>query len=158
MVSRIKMLMEYFQMRPAQFSDAIGMQRSAVSHVLSGRNKPSLDFILRIKKRFPEVNLDWLLLGNGSMVRDGEKTAGGMPELFSSSSVESAEKPALSAANKAKEDFSSEEIPRESSDIPKRKENEGMKKTVAVRVDGRRIEQVLFFYRDGTFRAYQPQE
>jgi len=52
MVERIKTIMAYYQLRAAQFSDAIGMQRSAVSHVLSGRNKPSLDFVLRIKNIF----------------------------------------------------------------------------------------------------------
>jgi len=68
MVERIKLIMGHYQLRPAQFSDAIGMQRSAVSHVLSGRNKASLDFVLRIKKHYPEISLNWLLLGEGQML------------------------------------------------------------------------------------------
>ncbi len=68
MVERIKLIMEHYQLRPAQFSDAIGMQRSALSHVLSGRNKASLDFVLRIKKHYPEISLNWLLLGEGQML------------------------------------------------------------------------------------------
>jgi len=71
MVERIKTIMAHYQLRAAQFSDAIGMQRSAVSHVLSGRNKTSLDFVLRIKKHFPEISLDWLTLGEGNMLTSG---------------------------------------------------------------------------------------
>ncbi len=67
MISRIKKLLEVKKISPAQFADEIEVQRSSLSHVLSGRNKPSLDFMMKIKKRYPEINLDWLLLGDGSM-------------------------------------------------------------------------------------------
>lgn len=50
------------------FANEIGVQRSSVSHVLSGRNKPSLDFIIKIKDRYPDVNLDWILTGKGGMI------------------------------------------------------------------------------------------
>jgi len=59
-------------MSAAQFSEAIEIQRSSLSHVLSGRNKPSLDFMLKIKSSFPEINLDWLLLGEGEVYSQGE--------------------------------------------------------------------------------------
>lgn len=65
MIDRIKKLMDLKNMTATQFSEAIEIQRSSLSHVLSGRNKPSLDFMLKIKNTFPEVNLDWLLLGEG---------------------------------------------------------------------------------------------
>ena len=67
MVSRIKKLMEEKNISSAQFADEIEVQRSSLSHVLSGRNKPSLDFMMKIKKRYPEISLDWLLLGKGNM-------------------------------------------------------------------------------------------
>jgi transcriptional regulator with XRE-family HTH domain len=67
MIDRIKDLMEKKNLTSTQFSDEIGIQRSSLSHVLSGRNKPSLDFMLKVKERFPEINLDWLLLGSGKM-------------------------------------------------------------------------------------------
>jgi transcriptional regulator with XRE-family HTH domain len=68
MIDRIKKIMESRQINSAQFADEIGVQRSALSHVLSGRNNPSLDFMLKIKQRYPEINLDWLLIGNGNML------------------------------------------------------------------------------------------
>jgi transcriptional regulator with XRE-family HTH domain len=67
MVDRIKKLMELKKMSPTQFADEIEVQRSSLSHVLSGRNKPSLDFMLKIKNAFPDINLDWLLLDEGSI-------------------------------------------------------------------------------------------
>ena len=67
MIERIQQLISKKELSATQFSDEIGVQRSSLSHVLSGRNKPSLDFMLKIKARFPEVNLDWLLLGEGEM-------------------------------------------------------------------------------------------
>lgn len=67
MVDRIKTLIEKQKLTATQFAEEVGVQRSAVSHLLSGRNKPSLDFMLKIKNRFPEISLDWLLLGQGKM-------------------------------------------------------------------------------------------
>lgn len=68
MIDRIKKLMEYKKLSATQFSDEIEIQRSSLSHVLSGRNKPSLDFMLKIKNTYPEIELDWLLLGKGNMM------------------------------------------------------------------------------------------
>ena len=70
MISRIKKIMETKELNAAQFADEIGVQRSALSHVLSGRNNPSLDFMLKIKTAYPEINLDWLLIGSGNMMEN----------------------------------------------------------------------------------------
>ena len=62
-LSRLEELMENHQLNAASFAKKIGVQRSSVSHILSRRNKPSLDFILKIQSQFDEVDFDWLLLG-----------------------------------------------------------------------------------------------
>ena len=67
MIDRIRELLAKEQLSPSQFADEINLQRSSLSHVLSGRNKPSLDFVMKIKQRFSEVNLEWLIFGNGKM-------------------------------------------------------------------------------------------
>lgn len=67
MLERIKKIMELEGLSSSQFADEINIQRSSMSHVLSGRNKPSLDFILKIKNSFDRIRLDWLLLGSGNM-------------------------------------------------------------------------------------------
>jgi len=67
MIDRIRELLAKEQLSPSQFADEINLQRSSLSHVLSGRNKPSLDFVMKIKQRFSEVNLEWLIFGTGNM-------------------------------------------------------------------------------------------
>ena len=63
---RLKLVMEYYQLSASVFADKIGVQRSSISHLLSGRNKPSLDFVLKVIKEFNEVELYWLLNGKGN--------------------------------------------------------------------------------------------
>lgn len=60
---RIQMIMKMHNLSSSAFADQIGVQRSNVSHVLSGRNKPSLDFLEKIVATFPRVNAHWLLTG-----------------------------------------------------------------------------------------------
>lgn len=62
---RLEHILAYYELSASAFADAIGVQRSSISHLLSGRNKPSLDFVLKVVKAFPEVNLYWLLNGKG---------------------------------------------------------------------------------------------
>ena len=62
-IKRLEELMGQQQLSAAAFAEKIGVQRSSVSHILSKRNKPSLDFILKIEASFEEVSFDWLLLG-----------------------------------------------------------------------------------------------
>lgn len=65
-VERIKQLMYDNELSAAAFADTIGVQRSSISHILSERNKPSLDFILKILHAYPTVSSEWLLKGNES--------------------------------------------------------------------------------------------
>jgi transcriptional regulator with XRE-family HTH domain len=67
MIDRINMLLKAKNITVSQFSQAIKIQRSGMSHILSGRNKPSLDFVLRVLKRYPEINPSWFLMGEGEM-------------------------------------------------------------------------------------------
>jgi transcriptional regulator with XRE-family HTH domain len=67
MLDRINMLLKAKNITVSQFSQAIKIQRSGMSHILSGRNKPSLDFVLRVLKRYPEINPSWFLMGEGEM-------------------------------------------------------------------------------------------
>lgn len=62
---RLKQLMDYYQLSASAFADKIGVRPSAISHLLSGRNKPSLEFVLKILDAFKEVDLYWLLNGKG---------------------------------------------------------------------------------------------
>jgi transcriptional regulator with XRE-family HTH domain len=64
---RLQNLMEFYDVSSAGLADKIGVQRSSISHLLSGRNNPSLDFILKILDNFPEISFDWLVKGVGNL-------------------------------------------------------------------------------------------
>ena len=63
---RIRTIMDFHQLSAAAFADKIQVPRSSISHLLSGRNKPSLDFVLKVVKEFEDVELYWLLNGKGN--------------------------------------------------------------------------------------------
>ena len=62
---RLKKIMNHYQLSSAAFADRIHVQRSSISHLLSGRNKPSLDFVVKVLDEFPTIELYWLLNGKG---------------------------------------------------------------------------------------------
>jgi transcriptional regulator with XRE-family HTH domain len=65
-INRLKKIMEFHDLTASLFADIITVQRSSISHILSGRNKPSLDFVLKITNTFSDVDMYWLLNGTGS--------------------------------------------------------------------------------------------
>ena len=73
-ISRLNEIMVNNNLNSASFAEQIGVQRSSVSHVMSKRNKPSLDFILKIVNSFEEVTLDWLLFDNNLMPSPSSKS------------------------------------------------------------------------------------
>ena len=62
---RLQKVIDFYGESGASFAEKIGVQRSSISHILSGRNKPSLEFILKILSYFREVELYWLINGKG---------------------------------------------------------------------------------------------
>ena len=62
---RLQKVIDFYNESASSFAEKIGVQRSSISHILSGRNKPSLDFVLKVLSSFPEVELYWLLNGKG---------------------------------------------------------------------------------------------
>lgn len=62
---RLQEIIEFYGESASSFANKIGVQRSSISHILSGRNKPSLEFVLKILTSYPEVELYWLLNGKG---------------------------------------------------------------------------------------------
>lgn len=83
MKERIIQIMEHEGLSSSKFAEEIDIQRSAMSHILSGRNNPSLDVLLKILKKFTYIDSDWLLFGKGEMIRP---SAAGEPDLFTNTS------------------------------------------------------------------------
>jgi transcriptional regulator with XRE-family HTH domain len=63
---RIELLMKCYNLSPSQFADRTGIQRASVSHIISGRNKPSLEVMLKIYEAFPGLDMKWLMTGIGA--------------------------------------------------------------------------------------------
>lgn len=87
---RISKIIEYTGLTSSEFADSIEVQRSSISHITTGRNKPSLDFLTKVKEKFPEIEWEWLITGRGEMKKEIEipeekeqakPTA--LPDLFS---------------------------------------------------------------------------
>lgn len=87
---RISKIIEYSGLTSSEFADSIEVQRSSISHITTGRNKPSLDFLIKVKEKFPEIEWEWLITGRGEMKKEIEipeekeqakPTA--LPDLFS---------------------------------------------------------------------------
>lgn len=72
-LKRLEKIIHYYGLSASSFAEKIGVQRSSISHILSGRNKPSLDFVMKVLSSFPEVDLYWLLNGKGNFPKQEEK-------------------------------------------------------------------------------------
>ena len=70
---RLKIVMDHYELSAALFAEKIEVQRSSISHILSKRNKPSLEFVLKVLNVFPEVDLFWLLNGVGQFPKKIER-------------------------------------------------------------------------------------
>jgi transcriptional regulator with XRE-family HTH domain len=68
MISRIQEVIKYSGVTDTQFADMIEMNRSNLSHILNGRHQPSLDILLKISNKFPEISFEWLAKGIGNML------------------------------------------------------------------------------------------
>ena len=134
----------------AQFADEIGVQPSGISHILSGRNNPSLDFVIKMLHRYPSLSADWLLFGKGSMYRYISQ-----PTLFD----DSAPAPITEGEMPVHEhEFLMDNIPPETENFSQRQENTQQSSPEEVRNDSgaRKTERIIIFYTDKTFTEYKP--
>lgn len=79
--NRIRTIMEQTEMKPADFCASIGITRSNLAHILSGRNQPSFAMLEKILKAYPQIRAEWLITGMGEMLRDEEDLAATVENL-----------------------------------------------------------------------------
>ena len=89
-IERLQKVITFYEETASSFAEKIGVQRSSISHILSGRNKPSLDFVMKVLHSYPEVDLYWLMNGKGQFPKvDAVKNIDSQPKLkFSDSNPE----------------------------------------------------------------------
>ncbi len=139
MNERLIAFLQAEQLTPARFAELMNIQRSGVSHLLSGRNKPGYDFFEKFVQKFPTVNLEWLISGRGKMYKE-QRTSYLFPE--------------------------EEKLPPQVSDVDfelynakynsKTEVDEKPQPSVLERLQGEKnIQKVIILYTDGTFEAFK---
>ena len=76
---RLQQFLSAENITQAQFADEIGVARASVSHIIAGRNKPGFDFIQSMSRRYPSLNLEWLINGKGRMYKEDRPEPPGIP-------------------------------------------------------------------------------
>jgi transcriptional regulator with XRE-family HTH domain len=131
-VKRLEKILEYYNITATAFAEKMDFNRSTISHLLSGRNKPSLEFVMKLLKKFPEVEMNWLLFGKGSFPskpEDIKNTADLKQKLIATE-----EKPLNLFSKENKMEGS---------------------KTIHNNQNSKNIERIVIFYGDGSFNVYQ---
>ncbi|GAA4322860.1 helix-turn-helix transcriptional regulator [Pontixanthobacter gangjinensis] len=131
--SRLNKILDYYDISAAAFADKIEVGRSSISHILSGRNKPSLDFVMKVVKNFPEVELYWLLNGKGKFpVNSNEVKQQEIPR------PEDKKQAVSNSANPPSQNIPQQNIPAMPAGKP-----------------GKEIQKIVIFYKDGSFEAFE---
>lgn len=144
MKERIIQFLSENNLTSTRFADVIGVQRSSISHILSGRNKPSFDFIEKMLMAYPELDAQWLITGKGNMFinqpslfsKDGDQTQNNLTPRESN------------IQNLIKEERATVDSEQELDNI----QNNELKSS-KTQDD---IERVIIFYSNGSFKEYKP--
>ncbi|HTX88864.1 MAG TPA: helix-turn-helix transcriptional regulator [Bacteroidales bacterium] len=135
MTDRILEIIKVNGLTAARFAEIIGVPRSSISHLVSGRNKPSLEFLQKVLKGFPDINPEWLYSGKGAMMTEKEEN----PAVVRESGIISGEDP---------ENLAEKEVRKEAGKPRKKRESPDNVKA---------IEKIVVFYTDQSFREYLPE-
>lgn len=84
---RLQKVLDYYGVSATAFSEEIDFNRSTISHLLSGRNKPSLEFVMKVLQKYPEVELYWLLNGKGNFPSEQNTSPASIPKIKSAPSL-----------------------------------------------------------------------
>jgi len=124
---RLQKILHFYGLSATSFSEKIDFNRSTISHLLSGRNKPSLEFVMKVLRQFPEVELYWLLNGTGSFPTSTSEIKNNL--------VVNVEEDSASYTENSKQPVKIKSIPPSS--------------------NSSEIEKIIIFYKDGSFKAYE---
>jgi transcriptional regulator with XRE-family HTH domain len=146
MKDRIQAFLENENKSYAQFAEEIGVQPSGISHILSGRNNPSLDFVIKMLHKYPALSSEWLLFGRGSMYKYASQ-----PTLFDS------EMPQVPSDRETDRELINQppDLPEAqgSREMPLKGMPEGEPDS---ELSSRRLTRIVMFYSDKSFTEYTP--
>ncbi len=148
MIDRIKQIMEIEHLTPTRFADRLQINRAVISHILNGRNNPSLDVVTKILGEMDYLNPEWLLNGTGSIYKEGIDPDAIVkePDLFHQDEREQGG--SVEAANNAQE--RSFKLP------PIADKSAEMKQVTPKMTVDKKITQIIIYYDDNTFETFVP--
>jgi transcriptional regulator with XRE-family HTH domain len=177
MNDKIKLIIESRNLTASKFANEIGVQASSISHILSGRNKPSLEFIQKVLHTYPDINYEWLISGNGTMHKEispstelknkEEDPQGAVNDLFTSSIEPNKKEEEI---NDLEKEIEEDILPEETDNkvikddliekiLPVEKENE--EKTIPKKIhqvkssENKEVDKLIILYKDRSFEIYQ---
>ncbi|MCD8178687.1 MAG: helix-turn-helix domain-containing protein [Tannerellaceae bacterium] len=146
MKERVMQVMQKEGLTSSRFAETIGIQRSAMSHIISGRNKPSLDVLMKILEKFTYINSDWLLFGKGNMEKDDFATQ--EPDLFRNTPEIQPNVQVVSENRREIEVKTPEIIPQPAI----------IEKVIPVPAQSKNVTKIMIFYSDNTFDTFIPEK
>mgnify|MGYP006271775947 CR=1 FL=1 len=153
MNERLSVFMKNEGLTPAQLAQKINVQPSSISHILSGRNKPSFDFIYKIVQSYPSLNIEWLITGKGQTYKKSE-TAKQTATLFDQ--PDTSEKKINSEKEKPQKD-SADNIPDNDKAENQIRHSQKDNSNFTDKTDkDKMVERIVIFYSDKTFSEYFP--
>jgi transcriptional regulator with XRE-family HTH domain len=150
-MEQIRYLMNHYKLSATQLADKLGIQRSTISHLLSGRNNPSIDLLRRIISNFTDINEAWLLSGHGSPLKSAKESSSDLKSVNNEQTT--IDTLVNNDTNQAKDTFVTKETASDT-DV----NNTKFQKDNVPFVNNEDIEQILVFYTDGTFKYFRPRE
>jgi transcriptional regulator with XRE-family HTH domain len=155
MKDRIRKIMENEQLTPSAFADTLQVGRAVISHILNGRNNPSLDIVTRILSKMSYINPDWLLTGQGEMYKSD--FVGNQPTISHNISAQEPDlfsQPFINQADKVENDKYRKEIIVEQAEI--KLQNNDNKQVICENKPERKINKIIIYYSDNTFETFNP--
>jgi DNA-binding XRE family transcriptional regulator len=172
LADRIQVVMSEFNLTSKEFAEKIGVQRSSISHIVSGRNKPSLDFIVKLTTTFPDLNSKWLLHGKEEMIKrdegpvtDVNKPSQEQQKPLVTNVTDSEDQPVYESKPPAPQDHqpiratqptSRKEFEESQTDQTENKKPESQQPSTPARSGSKKISKIILVYSDGSFEELNP--
>ena len=163
---RIELLMKCYELSPSQFAEKTGIQRASVSHIVSGRNKPSLEVMLKIYDAFPELDLKWLMTGVGEEPIASSRRQDAVVEVMENSLFSQPEhvtQPVVQPSQEPVQLQTTPQRPPATLHQPKVVQERPQRRAASAKapqsnVAERRIKEIRIFYTDGTYETMFPEK
>ncbi|ATA76370.1 helix-turn-helix domain-containing protein [Capnocytophaga canimorsus] len=142
---RLQLIMDYYELTASAFADSLQIQRSSISHLLSERNKPSLDFILKLVETYPEVDIFWITQGKGSFPPAPLEKIENSSKERPKSTTNQYQGSLFDTFSKDKEGTPNQVINALEENIPEK----------IIGCTKKQIKKIVFFYENNTFEVYE---